>query len=388
MISPSLQELVGSLIDPAKGIIPPKGVHVLHYGPDGSRVATYGQAQYSAHSSGGLSVSYSARRAGGAPYAESQFSIDAQGRPQRSCTRMLTLDGTVSQVITGEYGGLLLTTVGTPANGVAKFSAADAEGRVTHSAEMRYVDESYDSYGLSMLADDGQPSERTTISYAKAQIVGTRLVGGVLDITRKDVQDQLISSAQSFLTPQGVPYRMLGARYDKDGMTVNGYLDFDYSRVAFDALQAIDSGALIVRASDVGGQPQSAVMLRFRGGRLVGRAALAPGEGLPMAKPAPTPASVTPWSPPRPADRCTLNRRPDGTLLQKREDWFIQPGHIGIPRRSLVTLFGRDGSYITRITDVDYAGTHFGSNGSTIGGTIVSTRYQAGVRSSTTWVSY
>lgn len=388
MNSHPVQELLSSLVDPVRGQLAPKGVAMVHYGPDGISVATHGKADYSAQAGGGLAISYSTRRAGGAPYAESQLAVDALGRVQHSTTRLLALDGSLRQVVRGAYDELHLTAAGTPAEGVAKLSVTDAQGRLTHSSQMAYSNELYASYQLSSHDADGRVTSSTAISYAQAQMAGTRLVGGVLAVTRSDAQGLRASSAQSHLNTQGLPYKILVTRYAKDGLSVDGYVDSDYSAVVFDALRLINSGQLVVRTTSAQGQPESASILRFKAGRLVSTNVLegreqdvGPSEVL-MA------SAAAPWTPPRPADRCVLRLRIDGSLLQKREDWFTLPGSSGTPRRSQVTLYARDGMRTIRLTDVDYAGTRFDSAGNLTGGAIVSTQYQAGVRSSTTCVAY
>lgn len=388
MNSHPVQVLLSSLVEPVLGPLPPKGVAMVHYGPDGISVATHGQAAYTAQTGGGLAIRYSARRAGGAPYAESELAVDTQGRVQHSTTRLLALDGSLRQVVSGAYDQLQLTAAGTPAEGVAKLSVADAQGRLTHSAQMAYSNELYASYQLTHHDVNGQPTASTAISYAQAQMAGTRLVGGVLAVTRSDAQGLRASSAQSYLSAQGVPYKVLLTRYGKDGKTVDGYVSSDYSGVVFDALRLINSGQLVVRTTTPHGQPERASVLRFKGGRLVSSNVL---EG-PEQEAAPSAAllatAVAPWIPLRPADRCSLRRRIDGSLLQRREDWFTQPGSSGTPRRSQITLYARDGLSAIRLTDVDYAGARFDSAGNPAGGTIVSTQFQGGVRSSTTCVAY
>jgi len=383
-----VQDLLSSLVDPVRGQLPPKGVAMVHYGPDGVSVATHGQADYSAQAGGGLIIRYSARRAGGAPYSQSQLAVDAQGRAQHSTTRMLAPDGSLRQVVTGAYDDLRLTDAGTPAEGVARLSVADAQGRTTHSAQMAYSDEHYASYQLSSFDPAGRVTDSTTVDYAQAQMAGTRLVGGVLAVTRTDAQGQRASSAQSFLNAQGVPYKVLVTRYAKDGVTVGGYVDSDYSAVVFDALRLIKAGQMVIRTTSAEGRPESASVLHFRAGQLVSTRAL---EDV-VQEAAPSPLLVAPvaapWTPSRPADRCVLRRRVDGSLLHKREDWFTRPGTSGIPRRSQVTLYARDGTRAIRLTDVDYAGTRFDSAGNPTGGAIVSTQYQAGVRSSTACIAY
>lgn len=388
MNSHPVQELLSSLVDPVRGQLPPKGVAMVHYGPDGVSVATRGQADYSAQAGGGLAIRYSARSAGGAPHSQSQLAVDTQGRVLHSTTQLMTPAGQVRQVVSGAYDGLQLTAAGTPATGVAQLSVSDANGQLTHRAQMVYSDELYASYQLSSLDSNGQVSGATTISYAQAQMAGTRLVGGMLAVNRSDAKGQRTSSAQSYLSAEGVPYKVLATRYAEDGVSVDGYVDSDYSAVVFDALRLVNAGQLVVRTTSASGQPQSASVLRFKAGRLVSTKAL---EGC-VEDTGPSPLLVAPaaapWTPSRPADRSVLRRRIDGSLLQKREDWFTQPGNSGTPRRSQVTLYARDGMRAIRLTDVDYAGTHFDSAGNPSGGTVVSTQYQAGVRSSTTCVAY
>lgn len=387
MNSHPVQVLLSSLLEPVSGQIPPKGVTMVHYGPDGTSVATQGEADYVAQAGGGLAVRYNARRAGGAPYAESRLAVDGQGRVQQSTTRLLALDGSLRQVVSGSYDGLQLTAAGTPADGVAKLSVTDAQGRLTHSAQMVYSNELYASYLLTSHDTEGQVLANTDISFAQAQMAGTRLVGGVLSVNRSDAKGQRASSAQSFLSVQGVPYRVLLTRYAADG-AVDGYVNSDYSGVVFDAMRSISSGQMVVRTTNAQGHPESASVLHFKAGRLISTSVLE-GPEQEVAQSTALPVSAAgPWIPSRPADRCNVRRRIDGSLLQKREDWFTQPGSSGTPRRSQVTLYARDGTRAIRLTDVDYAGTHFDNAGNPTGGTIVSTQYQAGVRSSTTCVAY
>ncbi|HEH9404306.1 TPA: hypothetical protein SIA26_001783 [Aeromonas bestiarum] len=387
MNSHPVQELLSSLVDPVRGQLLPKGVAVVHYGPDGVSVATRGQADYSTQAGGGLAIRYSAQSAGGTPYSESQLVVDTQGCVLHSTTQLMTPEGNVRQVVSGAYDGLQLTAAGTPAEGVVQLSVSDANGQLTHRAQMIYSDELYESYQLSSLAG-GQVTGGTTISYAQAQMAGTRLVGGVLAVNRTDAKGQRAFSAQSYLSLLGVPYKVMATRYAQDGVTVDGYVDSDYSAVVFDALRQVNAGQLVVRTTSASGQPESASVLLFKAGRLVSTKALEGCEQDIVPNPvllAPAPA---PWTPSRPADRSVLRRRIDGSLLQKREDWFTQPGQSGTPRRSQVTLYARDGTRAIRLTDVDYAGTHFDSAGNPTGGTVVSTQYQAGVRSSTACVAY
>src|SRR6476469_8250231 len=71
----------------------PKKVAVVHYGPDGGRVATTGTASYG--TSGGSTVSYDSAIAGGKPYSSSTVAVDSSGRATSASTALLAPDGSV-----------------------------------------------------------------------------------------------------------------------------------------------------------------------------------------------------------------------------------------------------------------------------------------------------
>jgi hypothetical protein len=220
-------------------------------------------------------------------------------------------------------------------------------------------------------------------------MLGTRLVGGTLTVSRTDPSGRALSSARSHLTWQGVPARVEGTNYDADGKTPKLLVTSDYSGVAFNALRKVQAGQLVFTThSPAAEKVTTATVFTYRNAKLVSSKPLKPGQVVPAVMPAVLITVPGPWMPPRPADRTAQVKRPDGSLIEQRDDWFTAPGKTGTPRRSVITLYAIDGNTAIRIIDVDYAGTTFDSAGNPAGGTVVSTQFQAGVRASITHVSY
>ncbi|PNA02963.1 MULTISPECIES: hypothetical protein [unclassified Pseudomonas] len=388
MNNQALQSLLDGLVDPGYAIRPPRAVSLVHYGPDGVNVATRGRAEYHAQTDGGLEVRYRSVDAGGAPHADSHLLIDDQGRARSSITRLLDDQGQVRRSVFGQYDALHLTAAGTPSHGLATLSANDAQGHLVHQAQMAYDEECYASYSTRQFDADGRLLGRTCVSYGQAQMAGTRLTGGMLAVNHTDGRGTRTYSARSYLGATGVPYQVIGTRYIEGGNAVLEHINSDYGGVLFDARRQVHGGELVVRTFAACGKPRSATALRYRQGQLVGRQRLDLEGVMKVVGPAPLLCSFAPWAPNRAADRSSVQRRQDGSLLQRREDWFTQPGSSGTPRRTLVTLYARDGQRVIRVTDVDYAGAQFDSRGLPVGGSILSTHYQAGVRSTTACIAY
>lgn len=374
---------------PGAGPAAPKAVSVVHYGPDGASVATTGKASYAVLRGGGLSVSYEAALVGGAPASHSEVALDGQGVPQNSTTRLMTADGSPGTTVNADYGGLSLTAVGTPLSGAVALAVADAKGRQTHTARMSYAAEACAHYALTTLDATGAVQDRTAVDYAGALMAGTRLVGGTLAVSRTDLSGRALSSARSHLTRQGVPAKVAGTNYDADGKTPRLLVESNYAGVAFNALRKVQAGQLVVTTQAAAAEKVStATVFAYRNGKLISSKSLRPGQVVPAVTPAVLVTVPGPWTPPRPADRTAQVKRPDGSLIEQRNDWFMVPGKTGTPRRSVIALYATDGKTVIRIMDVDYAGTTFDSSGNPAGGTVVSTQFQAGVRSSITHVSY
>lgn len=396
MIRHSVEDLVRSLATPAgtplagpaAGPAPPKAVAVVHFGPNGVSVATTGKASYAPLNSGGLSVNYDSALAGGTPASSSGVSIDQQGKPQSSTTKMLAADGSPTGTVTGAYGGLTLTAAGTPQSGAAEMAVATPQGQQTHAATMNYPAETFAAYALTALDAKGAVQSRTAVDYAKAEMAGTRLIGGSLAIQHSDPSGRPLSQAQSNLNRQGVPDTVLGTNFEADGKTPKLKLLSSYAGVAFNPLRKIQSGKLLVTSETPDGRVKAQTVFTFDRGKLVNQTQLESDEIIPPIPHEVTIAVPGPWTAPRPADKTAEVKRADGTLIEPRQDWFVAPGTTGTPRRSVVTLYATDGKTVIRITDIDYSGVTFDTSGNPAKGSVVSTQFQAGVRASITHVTY
>ena len=396
MMRHPIAELIGSLTapaghpltGPAAGPAPPKSVSVVHYGPDGASVATTGKASYAAQKGGGLAVSYASAHAGGVPAASSSVQVDSQGKAQGATTQILGLDGKPTRVVTGDYGGLSLTVAGTVQSGAAKLTVASPQGQQTHAATMTYAAETFAAYALTTLDAKEAVQSQTAISYAKAQMAGTRLIGGSLAVILSDPAGKLRSQAQSNLSRQGVPQTVQGTNFAPDGKTPKLLLVSNYAGVAFSPLRLVQSGQLLVTSQTPEGQTKAQTVFCYKAGKLVTRAPLQPGELILPVIPEAQATVPGPWTPPRPPDQSAQMTRSDGSLIGLRQDWFVTAGATGTPLRSVVTLYATDGTTVIRITDIDYAGAKLDAAGVPVAGTVVSTQFQAGVRASITHVSY
>lgn len=365
----------------------PKSLSVVHYGPDGARVALAADATYTEVSEQGAKLQYKSRLAGGAPYANSEIVVDAQGQVQSSSTRLLNTDGSLSKQVSGDYSGLVLSAAGWPASGAVEFAVSDAEGKPTHVAAMNYAEELFSTYTLT---SSGPPesASRVEIDFSKAKLMGTRLVGGELAISYFSSGSTLATMSRSILTAQGLPSELLSTNYEPDGTTVRDTVRSDYAGVAFDPLGEIEDGALVVTVSSPQGEPMSASVYRFRAGLMMSSAKLKPGEVIPPMKPGPGKPVPGPWSPNRPADQVHDTTRPDGTLIERRQDWLVPGASSPTPQRSVVTGFATDGVTAIRLIDLDYRAAKFDPSGHAVAGTVISTKFESGIRSSTTHISY
>ncbi|MBN3788829.1 hypothetical protein [Burkholderia sp. Ac-20353] len=371
----------------------PRSVGAVHYGPDGASVATTGQASYADVSDAGGTIRYAASIAGGAPHSTSEIVIDAQGRAVSSATRLLTADGKLRRTVQGAYRALALNPAGWPADGVAQFTLAGSDGAPSHVAEMRYANERPAHYSLVSHAsggtrETGAIASRLEIDFANAVLAGTRLAGGELTIVRHAGPAlTLASTARSILTAHGTPGQLLTVNYAEDGATVRQRVESDYGGVVFDARGKILDGHLLVALQQAGSNAQVLTVFRFANGKLISTRVLEPGEPTPPPREAAPAKSVPgPWQPTRAPDRTRRAFRANGSLAQVRDEWLSSGG--ATPWRSLVTGFAPDGLTAVRVTDVDYRAAQFAPDGQPIGGTILSTRFEGGVRTSTTRVEY
>lgn len=368
----------------------PRSVSVVHYGSDGVSVATTGRASYADVSSGGGTIRYAAALAGGAPHSTSDIVIDAQGRAVSSETRLLAADGTLRRVVRGDYRSLVLNSAGSTAGGVAQFALAGPDGTPCHFAEMAYANERPASYMLTTYAGGSAEAiaMRVEIGFEDAVFAGMRLVGGELAVTcRTGATLTLASTARSFLSTRGTPDRLLSTIYAEDGATVRELVESSYTRIVFDARGRIRAGVLVVAVQPAGGGSPVRTALRYANGKLIStrvlesRAPLPPRLDAAPARPVPGP-----WRPARAADRVRRTLRADGSLAQLSEDWLARPRLT--PLRSLITGFATDGRTAVRVTDIDYRAARFAADGQPDGGTIISTRFEGGMRSSTTNIVY
>ncbi|KVC40157.1 hypothetical protein [Burkholderia diffusa] len=368
----------------------PRSVGTVHYGPDGASVATTGQASYTDVSDAGGTIRYAASLAGGAPHSMSDIVIDAQGRAVSSATRLLAADGMLRRTVQGIYRALALDPAGWPTDGVAHFSLAGPDGAPSHVAEMTYANERPAHYSLVKHASGGKGAiaGRLKIDFSNAVLVGTRLAGGELAIVRHvGPALTLASTARSILSAHGTPDRLLAINYAEDGATVRQRVESDYGGVVFDARGRILDGHLLVALQRAGSNTQMVTLFRFANGKLTSTRVLKPGDPVPPPRAAaPAKPVPGPWQPTRAPDRTRRAFRADGSLAQVRDEWMSSGG--AAPWRSLVTGFATDGRTAVRVTDVDYRAALFATDGQPIGGTIISTRFEGGVRSSTTHVVY
>jgi hypothetical protein len=359
----------------------------VHYGPDGAQVALTGKATYAEVSEKGAKVQYKSSLAGGAPHAQSEVVVDAQGRVQTSTTRLLNTDGSVRKQVSGDYGGLVLNAAGWPASGTAKLAIADAQGKPTDVAALEYAQELFSTYSMTSAGPPASAS-RFEIDFSKAKLVGTRLMGGELGISYYSSGSTLTTASRSILTAQGVPSELLSTNYEADGTTVKETVRSDYAGVGFDPRGAIEDGALMIKVYSPQGEERSASVFRFRDGLLVSRAKLKPGEVIPPVLAPITKSVPGPWSPNRPADKVSETTRPDGTLIERRQDWLVPGASSPTPQRSVITGYSTDGVTAIRIIDIDFRAAQFDPSGQPVGGTVISTKFEAGFRASTTNISY
>jgi hypothetical protein len=369
----------------------PKSVGVIHYGPDGARVATTGQASYSAGSGGGATVQYTSKLAGGAPYGSSQITVDGQGRAVSAASQLLNPDGSVRKQVSADYSGLVLNAAGQPSSGAVTFAVADPDGTPTDSAQMTYAGERFDSYMVQQFGSGGSQTVagRTEIGFGNAQLAGNRLTGGVLDLSYYKAGTTLATRSRSVLTARGLPSELLSTNYATDGQTPSLLVHSDYSGIAFDPRGKIDHGKLLVTTQTPAGDVLTTSLFSYANGKLISALKCAPGAVVPRIVVAPSKPVPGPWNPTRPPDRTNQITRPDGTLIERREDWYAT-GAATPPRplRTLITGFATDGSTVVRVTDIDYSGAGFDASGLPLSGSIVSTLFEAGVRSSTTQITY
>ncbi|MBZ5710983.1 hypothetical protein [Nannocystis pusilla] len=365
----------------------PKSVSFVHYGPDGAQVALAGTAVYAEVSEHGAKLQHTSSLAGGAPHAQSEIVIDAQGQVQSSTTQLLNTDGSPRKQISGDYSGLVLNAAGWPASGSVAFAIADAKGKPTHTATLAYAQEVFSTYELTSSGPADQAS-RVEIAFSKAKFIGTRLVGGELGISYFTSGSVLTTASRSLLTAQGVPSELLSTNYDADGTTVRETVRSDYGGVAFDPRGGIEDGALMVKVYSPQGEERSASVFRFRDGLMVSRGKLKPGEVIAPMIPAPAKPVPGPWSPNRPADHSHETTRADGTLIERRQDWLVPGAGSPTPQRSVITGFSTDGVTPIRTIDIDYRAAQFDMSGQPVGGTVISTRFEGGIRASTTNISY
>ncbi|MEM5332045.1 hypothetical protein VSR34_36765 [Paraburkholderia sp. JHI2823] len=348
----------------------PRSVGAVHYGPDDASVATMGQASYADVSDMGGTIRYAASLAGGAPHSTPEIVIDAQGRAASSATRLLTADGTLRRTVQGIYRALALDPAGWPTDGVAQFSLAGPDGTPSHVAQMTYANERPARYSLvnDTSGGKGAIASRLEIDFANAVLVGTRLAGGERAIVRHAGPAlTLASTARSILTAHGTPGRLLTTNYAEDGSTVRQRVESDYGGVAFDARGKILDGHLLVTLHPAASNTQVLTLFRFANGELTSTCVLKQGDPVPPSREAaPAIPMPGPWQPTRAPDRTRRAFRADGSLAQVRDEW-LSSGRAA-PWRSRVTGFATDGQ--------------------PIGGTIISIRFEEGVRSSTTRVEY
>jgi len=362
----------------------PKSVSVVHYGPDGAQVAYAGKATYAGQAA---KVQYKSTLAGGAPHAQSEIVLDTQGRVQSSTTKLLNADGSLRKQVSGDYSGLVLNAAGWPASGSVQFALTDAQGKPMQTADMDYADECFSTYTLTSSGPPGSAS-RVEIGFSKANFVGTRLVGGELGISYFSSGSTLATASRAMLTAQGVPSELLATNYEPDGTTVRQQVKTDYAGVAFDPRGQIEDGALLITVSSAQGAEQSASVFRFRDGALVSRAKLKPGQVIPKMPSGPTKSVPGPWSTSRPADQVHETTRPDGTLIERREDWLVPGASSPTPQRTIITGFSTDGVTAIQVTDIDYRAAQFDPSGQPVGGTVISTKFEGGIRASTTNIRY
>lgn len=370
----------------------PKTLSVVHYGRDGISVASTGQAALGLLVGEGATIHYTSKRAGGAPLASSSVIIDGGGCARSAQTEFFNPDGSPRCKVQADYAGVVYNAAGGVASGSAQFATFSSEGDQTHSASMAYTGESYAGYSLD-LVKPAQPGsmQRLDIAFNKAVVSGLRVIGGELGITRYNSDGLPVSQSTSQLTDQGVPQALITYCFGANGTSPAVVIRSDYSAVRFDARGRIDTGDLVVVYEPAGSKTSVARLFRFANGVLINRWSFVPGTpGAPVAQAPPAPASkpiAQPWQPTRGADRTSIITRDNGTLIERREDWFVQ-GSTSVPWRSQVSGYAIDGATAIRLTDIDYRAALFGATGEPVGGTVISTRFDGGVRSSTSNLIY
>ncbi|MCR9071102.1 MAG: hypothetical protein NXI18_05240 [Alphaproteobacteria bacterium] len=371
---------------------PPRSALVTRYGPDGNGVAGTGTATYGPATGGGSTVRYEAAESGGQVRSRTSIALDDGGRVRSAQSDLLDIQGQVTRKVSGDYSRLSMNVAGLPSDGSVLIRTTDKDGKPLHHTEMAYAGEAL--AGLTQASYDPASSALTAtlaVDYGGAKCLGTRLVGGTLDLTRSRADGSVASKTASHLNEYGVPDMVETATYGRDGKTVTERLTSNYGAVTFDPLRKVKGGGLVVAAADPSGSVLGRTLFQYANGKVKRISRIAPGALLDLASVSPYPADAT-TGPLRPAsvpDKTVEAKRPDGSLLERSEYWAIADGTgRKLPRRTVVTVFAPDGRTVVRQTDVDFSGVTFADGGVPRGGAVVATKFEGGIRTSITHVTY
>lgn len=371
---------------------PPQTARVTHYGPDGNGVAGLGTATYGTAGDGSSAVTYEAAMPGGQLTRRTSIGLDAGGRVQTAQSDQFDIQGRVVRKVTGDYSRLSMNAAGQPGSGSVVIGTTDAEGKPLHHTTMAYAGEALT--GLTQASYDpttGGLAAALVVDYSAAKSLGTRLVGGMLHLSRTRADGSTASETTSRLSQFGVPVMVDTATYAQDSKTVTERLSSSYAGVIFDPRRKVYGGGLLVEAADPAGRVSGRTLFEYADGKVRRVSTVPLGTVFEVAPVAAYPAAAT-TGPLRPAgapDKTVETKRPDGSLLERTEYWVMTDGGgRKVPRRTIVTVFAPDGRTVVRQSDVDFSGAAFAEGGTPRGGTVVATKFEGGIRSSITHVTY
>src|ERR1017187_5152565 len=269
---------------------------VTTYGPDGSQKAAVGQLSFdqtqfaSDGSITGGQILHSSATPDGQPLTSTTIQLAPGGKPTQAEMQIHNRQGDgIYSILNADLSALQWTDAGKISSGNIGLATKDpVTGLPTTSGSMVFQNEKFTSGSLTHYSPkDGKTVDSLTeLDYSETQLVGLKVTGGQMKVTRKNPDQTISSTSQVFFVNNG-----LGRVHQiQTANMVSGYnqlksnVTAEYSGLTYNARNEIDSGDLNidVKAPDqtpvshavisfAGAVPTTAQSWRFQGGVLANK---------------------------------------------------------------------------------------------------------------------
>lgn len=248
---------------------------VTHYGPDGNEKATVGTMSFANlklavdGSFAGGQITHNVATPDGRPVHDSTLQVAAGGQLTQAQTIIHNHnDAGVAGVLTADLSGLQWTDSGKIHTGsinlVAKHPTTGAQ---TAAGKLVFQNEKLVSGAVTHYAADSPNTVEsvTEMDYTGLTVLGTKVVGGQLKVTRKQPDQKVSSTSQVSFHEDGSGrvQQIQTTNLDPRTGSVKSQVASDYSNINYDARNVITSGDVHIQVTAPDQSPVSHAVVTF-----------------------------------------------------------------------------------------------------------------------------